>query len=497
LDAYKKWTSEEQGIEASFAIGYRLLDEVQQRYWRELAVFPGDFDSAAAGSVWQMKNGADATKLLGDMYATSMVLWEEGTDRFRLHDLARDYARTRLTEEERNASGQSHSAYFAGVLRRAEELYRKGGDLVSLGLSLFDLEWNNIRTGQAWAAAHSEIDMTAAELCSDYPDASCLDLRLHPHVRMAWLESSLKAARKIGDRRAEGNHLGNLGIVHAALGQTRKSIEYHEQARAIFHEIRDRRGEGNALGNLGSAYIDLGDPVNSIKYLEQHLVISHEFGDRRGEGKDLGNMGIAYAQLGDADKSMDYLERHLAIAREIGDLRGIGNALSNKGNASKMLGDARKAIEYQEQALAIFRRIGDRRGEGSARGNLGNAYLMLGESRKAIEYYEQASGIFRRIDSRRSEGDMWTNLGTAYESLGEMNHAIECHERALVLYRDSNNRSGVGNALLKLADELVKVGRRDEAIAHAEQAVKIFEEIESPHVARARALLEQVEEGSE
>ena len=39
----------------------------------------------------------------------------------------------------------------------------------------------------------------------------------------------------------------------------RKAIEYHEQHLAIAREIGDRRGEGNALGNLGIAWTDLGE----------------------------------------------------------------------------------------------------------------------------------------------------------------------------------------------------------------------------------------------
>ena len=50
----------------------------------------------------------------------------------------------------------------------------------------------------------------------------------------------------------------------------------------IAREIGDRRGEGNALGNLGIAYADLGQVEKAIGYYEQRLVIAREIGDRRG-----------------------------------------------------------------------------------------------------------------------------------------------------------------------------------------------------------------------
>ena len=40
------------------------------------------------------------------------------------------------------------------------------------------------------------------------------------------------------------------------LGDTRTAIDFYEQALAIAREIGDRRGEGNHLGNLGSAHAD-------------------------------------------------------------------------------------------------------------------------------------------------------------------------------------------------------------------------------------------------
>ena len=62
---------------------------------------------------------------------------------------------------------------------------------------------------------------------------------------------------------------------------------------AITREIGDRRGEGQVLGNLGLAYADPGEPRQTIKYFEQDLAIAREIGDRRGEGSALGGPGLA------------------------------------------------------------------------------------------------------------------------------------------------------------------------------------------------------------
>ena len=131
--------------------------------------------------------------------------------------------------------------------------------------------------------------------------------------------SSLVIAREIGDRRGEGNALGNLGIAYADLGQAERAIGFYEQHLAIAREIGDRRGEGNALGNLGIAYAGLGQAERAIGFYEQQLAIAREIGDRRGEGNALGNLGLAYAALGQVERAIGLLEQALQIGQEIKD----------------------------------------------------------------------------------------------------------------------------------------------------------------------------------
>ena len=98
--------------------------------------------------------------------------------------------------------------------------------------------------------------------------AYVLNLRLHPRDMISWLETGLTAAIMMKDRCAEGADLGNLGNAYLHLGDTRKAIEYHEQALAISREIGERRSEGNNLGNLRNAYLHLGDTRKAIEYYE-------------------------------------------------------------------------------------------------------------------------------------------------------------------------------------------------------------------------------------
>jgi tetratricopeptide (TPR) repeat protein len=428
-------------VEASFSLSYDNLPPYLRSLWKMLSVFPADFDRVGVAAVWG-QDLEETAKALGDLLKWSLLDFNPEGKRYRLHDLARDFAFYRLDNDSKAEVQQRHAEYYSKVLSSANEIYKQGGDSVLAGLKLFDLEKANIMAGHAWAKKNMQENSTAAHLCNSYPDAGVyvLDLRLHPSQKISWLEVGLEAARRSKDEAAEGVHLGNLGQAYAALGETRKAIEYYDQALMISRKIGDRRGEGARLGNLGLAYADLGETRKAIGYHDQALKISQETEDRRGEGNRLGNLGLAYADLGETRKATEYYDQALKISQEIGDRRGEGNHLGNLGNAYAALGETRKATGYYDQALKISQDIGDRRGEENHLGNLGQAYAALGETKKAIEYYNRALGIACEIGDRRNEGAWLMSLSLAYDKLGDIRRAIEYHDQAQAIKHEIQER---------------------------------------------------------
>ena len=382
--------------EKVLGIGLSLLTDAFQQRFRHLAVFAGDFDAPAAGAVWGL--GEDETDdTLGGFVRGSLLEGKDG--RYKLHDLARVFAASRLTEEEREQGELRHAEHYCGVLARADDLYLDGKEHNLAGLALFDRERHQIAAGQAWAAGKLQVREEAARLASRYPDAGAyvLSLRLSLRQRIAWLEAGREGARQATDRVMEGNHLGNLGTAYAILGETRRAIEHYEQDLAIRRQIGDRRGEGSALGNLGLAYADLGETRRAIEYYERRLAIAREIGDRRGEGNALGNLGIAYKNLGETRRAIECHDSVLVISREIGDRRAEGQDLGSLGLAYADLGETQRAIEYYEQYLSIAREIGDRLGEGIASWNLGLTYETLGELARAVELMQVPVDFLREL----------------------------------------------------------------------------------------------------
>jgi hypothetical protein len=99
-----------QPVEVALKTSYDLLTEERQRHWRLLAVFPDTFDTQAVAAVWE-SDIDDAVSHLGELVQSSLVEWEKTKERYRLHDLSREFAQYQLARR--------------GEIKEAEERYTK------------------------------------------------------------------------------------------------------------------------------------------------------------------------------------------------------------------------------------------------------------------------------------------------------------------------------------------------------------------------------------
>ncbi len=468
-------------VEASFTLSYDLLTPELQRLWSLLSIFPADFDLAGAAAVWEMEE-MPAEDALGELIRWSLVEFSPSATgeggRYRLHDLARDFAGSKLYDYSRETARLRHARYYLNILRKAEESIQEGNDFLAMGLMLFDIDWINIEAGQKWASENKFKCTEIAEICSDFAwMGNILNLRLHPSKYIEWLNEALTAVREINNKGAEGAHLGNLGLAYFHLGNPHKAIEYFEQALKISREIGDEQLAIYSLGNLGLAYSHLGDPNKAIEYTEQVLKISSDIEDWKAVANSLDNLGKYHSHLGDPHKAIEYYEQALKISRSIGDLVGEIAHLGNLGLAYFHVGDTQKAIEYYEQSIKISHKIGDLRGEGINLSNLGLAYFHLGDPHKAIEYYEQALKISRKIGDKENEGIHLGNVGEIYLFLGDPQKAIEFYDRALKISQEISYRRAEGAHLGKLGIAYFHLNNLQKAIKLYDQALEISREI--------------------
>jgi DNA-binding winged helix-turn-helix (wHTH) protein/tetratricopeptide (TPR) repeat protein len=414
-------------VESSLALSYQFLGTKElKRCFRVLAVFPSSFDRSAAASILHLEPYS-AREVLSVLLKHSVIGYDRNSSRYRLHDLVRLFATTRLSKTEEAGARTDHSRHFLNILAEADQLYEKGHENTQRGLRLAEMEWDNIAAGWEWAKLRSNTDDTAANLANSYPTVgwNYLHVRQHPEDRIVWRTTALTAALHLQDRRSEGIHLGNLGLARKDLGEMEVAIEYFDKALVIAREVGDVRHEGMWIGNLGIAYSRLGHTQRAIdQCYKEALAIARKTKDRWMEAIWLGNLGIAYRDLGDLNIAVKHLREELEIASAIGHVRGECMALIVLGVALRELGDLNAATEHHETALRKAREIGDRREEGYALGELGMAAEMKGNNELALEQYKKILVIFRETGDVRNEGETHFAMAVVLEKLGRRSDAI-------------------------------------------------------------------------
>jgi tetratricopeptide (TPR) repeat protein len=506
----------EIGVEATLNISYERLRAEVGRTFRRLSVFPATFDRRAEEAVCGDTEGEH----LSNLTRLSLVIFDDRTRRYRLHDLVRLYAGQLLTAGESGESGALHSAHFLEVAREVEELSRQ--EVTSKrGIELFDAEWENLRAGRAWAARHLTDDGEAALSCLHYTDAlkRLLYLRRHPREQVAWMESALAASRVLKQPVSEGRYQCHLGSAYS-LFEPRRAVRCYLKAIAIACKTQDRLGLGNALGGLGNTYAGMNLDERAVRCYEGCLRKLYEHSDGRGAGRVLTNIGNIYARRRQSSLAAEFYSRALEVAREMcdrrgqavalcnlagekvvsgeygaavedyclalslmteeHDLRGQAAALDGLGTAYSALSDHKRAVECFRRALEVSREVGDSFGEGVALGSLGNEYATQREFDEAVRCHEQALALDRRLGERRGVIEDLTNLGNVYYMAGDARAALTFHFEALTISRETAHRDYEGVALWNIAQALDKSDDARAAQAYAAGAFEILGRLRHP-----------------
>jgi tetratricopeptide (TPR) repeat protein len=198
--------------------------------------------------------------------------------------------------------------------------------------------------------------------------------------------------------------------------------------------VGDRAAEALILNGLGLGYSEREQTTEAIECLTRSLEIRREIGDRRGESRSLNNLGITYGRRGEFDEAIRYLTAALAIRRTNCSLYDQSMTLSNLGRAYAGAGRHREAIDCLREALEVRRGLGHPVGVAWALYNLGAGLLGAERHEQAIAPLTEASDIFRANHCPRFEAGALEILGDGLMGAGEPARARQCWQRSLELY---------------------------------------------------------------
>jgi predicted ATPase len=280
----------------------------------------------------------------------------------------------------------------------------------------------------------------------------------------ARLESSLRFAREVGDRRGECLALLELGSLQVVAGDEKSDRAGLDAALVIAGELNDWKLLSRVHRGLGNLEWSLGQLDKTRVHYEAALTLAREAGNRHEEALVLGNLGGLHSNsLGSHDKCRAFHEATIAASREVGNRTLEGNTLCNLGLAQLLEGRSAEALDQLEAALAVAKDMGHANLECVVLCNLGILHESLSHLEQATEHLEAALALAREMGHRRAEGQVLGYLGLVHAQRAEFADARCCLDAGETLLRAMSDPESLGILLAIRAETEQLAGVPDAA----------------------------------
>ncbi|MBA2770083.1 MAG: hypothetical protein H0U35_13340 [Sporichthyaceae bacterium] len=311
-----------RSVRAAVEWSHRLLDPVEQRAFRRLAVFVGGFDAAAAGTVAGLS--LDVLARLVDKSLISTSEGRHGRTRYRLLETVREYAVDLLVEAgELDEVRAQHLRHFSSF----RDGVREGWPSASAQQLVDELEddYENVRAALEWAlesdpcaarvplaamydlfmmlgqADGLRIGRLVLERCPDR-DRHRAELQISAGLLTMLLADTGEAKRALAEARELSSAIGEPRLeawarffqgLTATLGLSiEPGREHLEAARALHQELGIRTGEARATAALGLNFELDNESAHGQELVEQALSIGVAESDRWSQGQSHVYLGI-------------------------------------------------------------------------------------------------------------------------------------------------------------------------------------------------------------
>jgi predicted ATPase/DNA-binding XRE family transcriptional regulator/TolA-binding protein len=455
----------------AIAWSYELLNEPEQRLFRQLSVFAG---GGTLDAVEEVCNDAGALDGLTGLVASSllrMTVTGSGGPRVGLLETIREYGGEQLdVHAEAGPARKRHAAWYLTLAEEASAALA-GPDAVT-GLALLDTEHDNVRAALGWACAQGD-GLTALRLAAAF--GRYWARRGYLSEGRRWFGEVLALPVEAGaDTRSVRFEClvaaGQLAIGQAAYGEAEAWLG----AAAALTEGGSRAGLAaarNAQGLLARARDRYADAARAH---QEALALARSAGQRDEEAIAL--LGLAYTAMftGDAARAAALTEESLAAARAAQDPLIVARVLFFLGWGALNAGAYDRAEVVLTEALDAFAELGAAGEHADALFGLGNIALFTGDYRRAAACFEQCLAEQRDRGHDHLTARDLSALGIALLNLGDLARARTLLEESLVVARRYDDRWNLAMSLTMLGHLRLAEGDPERARAELAEAAALF-----------------------
>ncbi|MFE7186368.1 AfsR/SARP family transcriptional regulator [Streptomyces erythrochromogenes] len=508
-------------VRASLGMGYADLDEQEQRALRRLALMDlPDFAAWVAGPLLDVgeDDAEDAVEQLVDCHFVEVVGTDEtGRTRYRIHDLAREYARERCladeSPEEREtavrrlvdrwlAMARTAAAHGPGGASRLLPVTAAGGPARKAGgpargaggrargsdepVPPAEASARLTDEPAAWFAAEQPCLLAAVIHCADHGmfDAArelaatlmAASAALYNQFD-AWSRShdvALAAVRRGGDVEGEAWLLSGLGQLRLEQDRYDEAYAFFALALGLFEERSVRTGCAGARAGMGAARREQARFDEALPLLNSALAQYREPEDASSMAHVLYGIGFVHREQGRDDEAWEALSRAHRLYVSARDRHGEALALRSLGLCHRARGDLAGAEPLLRQSLAIFEETDDAYGIMYASLSLAKVEFRQGRMTESRQRLDRCLEITRTRQDLFGEALVLRTTGEWHLAASDGETATEILLQALGLWDKLQLPLWRARTLRDLARAALARGRTGAAREFEQEAYEVF-----------------------
>ncbi len=387
------WTDlpdRQRSLRATFDHSWRLLSQTGRSVFMRLSVINGPFTierafQVAEASLEDLKNLVEQS-----------LLQRVEAERFRIHNLLRQYAQEKLAALPAENS-EVHMRYCRVYLEAlaAWEWKLKSAQQFEVLLDI-DQEFADFLAAWEWGMA-----VEAYELC----ERAVETLFYYHSLRGLFMEGAELCQRARQNLERHALSAENLRL-WVQLGNWQIELYDHlgepEEARRVIAQVDARMAEWSQLAggmyreqailNLNKGNLILWNRGNNVSALEhfQKALAHMRIGENAWDiSLALHKVAVGYDQMGDRFQSGEAAEKAMQIQHTLGDPYMILAISATLGYFYMITGDYEKGLQIAEERSLLQRRFNTRRSENFAKLYMAHALLYAGQFGEAKRRYQE------------------------------------------------------------------------------------------------------------
>jgi predicted ATPase len=409
----------QQTLRATLDWSWDLLSGGERVLLRRLAVFAGGWTLEAAEAVCG-GDGIDTAAvldLLTGLVHQSLVVLDDGAERYRFLETVRQYAQEHLV-----ASGEAAAVRDRHLHWCLTRVTRNGTALwvAAQGpwLDRLERELDNLRVALGWARDSGQLalGLRLAQALGRF-----WYLHSYQSEGLRWLETFLAGSSRderggwdedhtVARRRVRAWALSEAGLLAHLQTEPRMAGNLATQSLALFRQLDDREGIADTLGLQAVVARDQGYFTQAVRLLEESARHWHALGRSDDVTGALVDLALTAIQQGDLAQATALVQEVVTRTAHVASDWGAGHIHFLQGQLAWEQGTLAGARRLGEESLALYQHVGDRRGSALALGYLlGQVAREQGDLDRAMALCAESLALGRELGDGGIIG--WACLG--------------------------------------------------------------------------------------